>query len=471
MHERELTHTAEEEYQAALDYLYQFVNYERKMTEIYAPEKMDPFRPARLLRALGNPHEGFPSIHIAGTKGKGSVSAMCATCLRAAGHSVGLYTSPHLQDLRERIRILTPDDEEGLISQAKFAALVEQLKPAVERIGGLTWFELVTAAAFMHFEQEAVDVAVVEVGLGGRLDATNVLTPLVSVITSLSLDHTGLLGNTIESIAAEKGGIIKERVPVVSAAQTPGATATLQEIAHRRRTSLTLVERDWQYDGRTWYEPQHACAQQDVTITKAPEDSLVQAPYTFDLALNGRHQQHNAVVTLAALSQVQDAFPSLSLDALRQGLASVSWPGRLQMLLEGPGRPSLLIDGAHNADSAQKLASYFQEMCQFRDLWLVLGITADKNVPGILQPLLPLARKAFITRAQHPRATDVASLKAVAAELGHEVQTEPDIAGAVRAAWQAAAPEDLICVTGSLYIVGDLLNCWDSLKSALLRDR
>ncbi|MFW5940772.1 MAG: bifunctional folylpolyglutamate synthase/dihydrofolate synthase [Chloroflexota bacterium] len=441
------------------------------MTEIYAPEKMDPFRPARLLGALGNPHQGFPSIHVAGTKGKGSVSAMCATCLRAAGLSVGLYTSPHLQDLRERIRILTPGDAEGFIPREKFAALVEQLKPAVERIGGLTWFELVTAAAFMHFEQEAVDVAVVEVGLGGRLDATNVLSPLVSVITSLSLDHTGLLGDTIEAIAAEKGGIIKDGVPVVSAAQAPGATATLQEIAHRRKTSLTLVERDWQYEGRTRHEPQQACARQEVTITRAPAGSLVPAPCTFALALNGRHQQHNAVVSLAALSKVQDALPSLSLDALRQGLAAVSWPGRLQMLLEAPGLPSLLIDGAHNADSAEKLVAYFHEMCRFRNLWLVLGITADKNVPGILRPLLPLAEKAFITQAQHPRATEVASLQAAAADLGYQVQTEPDIARAVRAAWQAATPGDLICVTGSLYIVGDLLNCWDSLKSTLLQDR
>lgn len=467
MRERENT-VANEEYSAALDFLYRFVNYERKMTEVYAPEKMDPHRPRRLLRALGKPHRHFPSIHVAGTKGKGSVAAMCAASLRAANLNVGLYTSPHLQDLRERIRILTPDDGKGYIRQQQMVTLVERLKPVVEKIPGLTWFELITAIAFMHFAQQEVDIAVVEVGLGGRLDATNVLTPLVSTITSLSLDHTGLLGNTIEAIAAEKGGIIKEGVPVISAAQQPAALSALRLIARQKNTAVTVVGHDWQYEGQTLAGVDGSCSEQTVTVTKAPDTALLAPPVTFPLALSGTHQQENAVVSLATLDHARPHFPSLTLDAVKEGLSTVSWPGRLQILNPGSPSPRVLVDGAHNADSAQKLATYIEGQCNYNALWLVLGITADKNVPGILEPLLPLAKGTFLTQANHPRATPIEKLKEAAQQLGYDAQTESDIGAAIRAAWAAASANDLICVTGSLFVVGDLLNYWESLKSELL---
>lgn len=461
--------TTEEAYQAALEFLYQFVNYERKMTEVYAPEKMDPQRPARLLHVLGDPHGQFPSIHVAGTKGKGSVAAMCAACLRAAGLRVGLYTSPHLRDLRERIRVLSPDEARGDIGRGDFVSLVNELKSAVQQIPGLTWFELLTAVAFMYFAREQVDVAVVEVGLGGRLDATNVLTPLVSVITSLSLDHTGLLGNTLEAIATEKAGIIKNDVPVISASQAPQALGRLKSIARERKAPLALVGREWQYEGKTMETPDSVCAAQAVTVTGAPPGALVNAPETFPLALAGEHQQENAVVALATLEQIRSSFPSLTPAALREGLSTVRWPGRLQILHEQANTPAVLIDGAHNADSAQKLAAYLRNKCRFGRLWLILGVTADKNVPGILEPLLPLADGIFVTQANHPRATRAATLQEAAAVLGYAVQTRADIGDSVRAAWTAAGPSDLICVTGSLFVVGDLLNCWDNLKSSLLR--
>src|SRR5690606_6487380 len=199
----------------------------KKMADKYAPEKMDPGRPGRLLRLLGDPHTRFPSLHIAGSKGKGSVAAICAEALRAAGLRAGLYTSPHLQDFRERIRVLAPDDANGLIAREQVAELVARLREVVPEVPDLTYFELVTAMAFLHFARQEVDVAVVEVGLGGRLDATNVLQPLVSVITHLELEHTALLGNSLREIAAEKGGIVKPGVPVVSAPQAPEAQVEL----------------------------------------------------------------------------------------------------------------------------------------------------------------------------------------------------------------------------------------------------
>ncbi|MDX1687126.1 MAG: folylpolyglutamate synthase/dihydrofolate synthase family protein [Candidatus Promineifilaceae bacterium] len=450
-------------FQDALDYLYNFVNYEQKMTDRYAPEKMDPSRPGRLLAQLGNPHADFPSIHIAGTKGKGSVAAMCAACLRSAGLSVGLYTSPHLREIRERIRVLTPEDADGRIPHADFAALVERLKEAASQEGRLTWFELVTAVAFMHFAEQEVDAAVVEVGLGGRLDATNVLTPLVSVITSLSLDHTGLLGDTVAAIAAEKGGIIKPGVPVVSASQEEEAMETLEEIALELRAPLVAVGREWQYEGRALN------GTQEVTVTATPAGAPFPAPSTFRLALTGDHQRENAVVALAALHEVHGAFPTLDADAMRQGLATVQWPGRLQILHRGPDTPMILLDGAHNADSAAKLAHSLSELYEYDRLWLVLGVTAEKNIPGILEPLLPLANGVFATQANHPRASAPAVLRRHARSLGYQVHVRRDVDAAVTAAWEAAGPSDLICVTGSLFVVGDLLNSWDSLKSVLLK--
>jgi dihydrofolate synthase / folylpolyglutamate synthase len=340
-------------YQEALDYLYDFINLELKRADRYSASKMDTARPRRLLALLGNPHQQFPAIHVAGTKGKGSVAALCAACLRAAGLRVGLYTSPHLQEFRERIRVLTPDDPDGRISKAAFVTQVAAVRPLLARFPGITWFEIVTAVAFAHFAQAQVDVAVVEVGLGGRLDATNVLTPLVAVITSLSLDHTQLLGDTLALIAYEKGGIIKPGVPVVMAQQADEARLRLEELAAERAAPLTQVGQAWQYAPLS--QRIHN-GYQTFRITHSPDAAFVPQDATFRLALAGRHQLENATLALAALHQVHGRFPNLTLDALREGLATVAWNGRLQIVHSAPGQPTLLVDCAHNADSAARLA-------------------------------------------------------------------------------------------------------------------
>lgn len=451
----------ETRYQESLAYLYGFVNYERKMTEIYAPEKMDPARPGHLLGLLGSPQQQFAAIHIAGTKGKGSVAAMCAFALRAAGLTVGLYTSPHLQDMRERIRVLTPADSDGRISREEFCDLVDRLPDIVPQVPGITWFELVTAVAFLHFANQRVDAAVVEVGLGGRLDATNAITPLVSVITSLSLDHTGLLGDRLELIAAEKGGIIKPGVPVVSANQRPEAMRVLEEIATRQGAALTVAGRDWQMSGHAVEGGQV----QHIEITLSPEPGCVPAGSRFRIPLAGDFQRENAVVAIAALCQAAQHFPSVTLSAIRQGLAQVHWPGRLQTLRRQPGSPTILIDCAHNPDSAARLVSALQTDFSYERLWFVLGFSADKNIHEMLGIFLPAAAGSFITGADHPRRAAPEEVAAMAAESGFDVSTHPDVLQAVTAAIAAAGPDDLICITGSIFVVGDLLNRWDSLQS------
>lgn len=466
-------------YQAALDYLYGFTNFEHKRPDQYTAEKFELARPMRFMELLGNPHRQFPSLHIAGTKGKGSVAAMCAAGLQAAGLRVGLYTSPHLQEFRDRIRIVTPDDGDGRISEGQLVALVERLKTVVPQVEGITWFELVTALAFTHFAQEQVDVAVVEVGLGGRLDATNVVTPLVSVITSLSLDHTQILGNTLAEIAYEKGGIIKPGVPVVSAAQKPEAMTRLEEIAEERNAPLIVVGRDWQYEALGQRD-----GKQQIAIVRAPgmEEKEggggSQIAPMFEVGLAGRYQQENGVVALAALTLVRPYFPTLTAEAMAAGLATVQWPGRLQIVHEAAGTPTILVDCAHNEDSAEKLADSLVRDYLSRDLylssetkpslWLVFGATADKNVAAMLGHLFPIADGTFVTASGHPRAAKPNELAELAAEMGYQARVVPGVENALRAAWDTAGPDDLICVTGSIFIVGDLLNQWDSLKSNLL---
>jgi dihydrofolate synthase/folylpolyglutamate synthase len=449
-------------YSEALHYLYSFTNFEHKRLDQYTADKFDLARPFHLMELLGNPHQQFSVIHIAGTKGKGSVAAFCASALRAAGLRVGLYTSPHLQEFRDRIRIVTPADSDGRITEARLVELVNRLKPAAAQVEGITWFELVTAIGFMHFAQERVDVAVVEVGLGGRLDATNVITPLVSVITSLSLDHTQLLGDTLPEIAYEKAGIIKPGVPVVSAPQAPEALTRLSEISAERHAPLTVIGRDWQYR-----EVERADTQQQIVVTKSQIPNL-QSPIS--ISLGGEFQQTNAVVALAALAIIQPRFPSLTPAAIAEGLAHTEWPGRLQIVHQAPGTPTVLVDAAHNEDSAAKLAyTLTTDYSDYDQVWLVFGATADKNVAAMMNHLFPIAAGTFVTASSHPRAATPNELGQLAAELGYEVQAIPGVGNAVEAAWKTAGPHDLICVTGSIFIVGDLLNQWDSLQSKLFQ--
>ena len=467
------TNNQTDAYEQALDYLYSFINFEHKKQDRYMASKLDHTRPHRLLDALHAPHTRFPAIHIAGTKGKGSTAAICAFTLRAAGYKVGLYTSPHLQDFRERIRILTPDDADGRIAKPQFVHHINQIRSLEADFPDITWFEILTAIAFLHFAESGVDVAVVEVGLGGRLDATNVLTPLVSVITRLSLDHTALLGNTLRQIAYEKGGIIKSGIPVITANQEPEALAKLREIAQERRSPLTIVGQDWQYEAgsATGSSPDTFMSpdQQTLIIRRNPRSQLVPRNGRFHLPLAGDHQLENATVALATLDHVYPHFPRLSLATLQAGLASVKWPGRLDMIHSGDdATPILLVDCAHNPDSAHKLRDALHHSFRYKNLWLIFGAPADKDVPKILAELLPLAHHTVVTTASHPRSATPEDLAAISAELGFKVTAVPDMATALTSTWQQAQPGDLICVTGSIVVVGDLLNQWESLQSQLL---
>jgi dihydrofolate synthase/folylpolyglutamate synthase len=293
---------------------------------------------------------------------------------------------------------------------------------------------------------------------------------LVSVITSLSLDHTYLLGNSLAEIAIEKAGIIKNGVPVVSAPQESEALAEIEQIALEKQAPLTVIGREWQYSTPERQLDQMPAAgpiDQRIIITKSPDTTWAGEGSIFTLALIGRHQQDNALAAIATLDLVSGVFPELTKECVERGLANVYWPGRMQILAQDSANPALLADCAHNVDSAQKLAYTLQNDFRYERLALIIGTTADKDVEGILKVLLPLSDYALLTSSGHPRASSPGELLALATEMGFECSAHSNVEEALRAARIVASAGDLICVTGSIFVVGDLLNQWESLKSQL----
>ncbi len=422
-------------YTEALDYVYGFINYEVTRHYRYSPDVISLKRPRQLLALLGDPQDSYPTLHIAGTKGKGSVSAYCASIYNAAGLKTGLYTSPHLQDFRERFRI-----NGDLIAEGRFAALVDSARSAIAEIEDITFFEVITALAFLYFAEENVDVAVIEVGLGGRLDATNVITPHVSLITSLSYDHMYLLGDTLSEIAFEKGGIIKPGVPVVSAPQPDEAREILEEIGEERGAPLTLVGRDWTY------EPLEADTRSQ-TFRAGPAGGPADV---YEIPLLGDHQVMNAAVALAGVDR---AGIPVARNAVKHGLRDTDWPGRLEVV----GRkPWLVLDSAHNAESAERLRAALDELFPHERQILIFGASADKNFKGMFDALLPHTDLLILSQADHPRAIAPENLAEYAEPYDCEIALVPDLSEALNHARRAANLDDLICAAGSIFVVGEL---------------
>jgi len=427
------------DYQQALDYIYSFIDYESVPRPRDAAH-YDLRRMVELLGRLGNPHRKARSVHIAGSKGKGSVAVMVASALTAAGYATGLYTSPHLHTFNERIRV-----DAELITEAELVGLVERLKPEVEVVNGkatygrLTTFEVITALAFAYFAQRGVDFQVVEVGLGGRLDATNVIEPEVCVITSISFDHTEVLGNTLAEIAAEKAGIIKPGCVVVTSPQADEAARIIKATCLNRGAGLVRVG-----DDITW----QGCGYDGERQLLKVKGRL--AGYELSLPLLGQHQLENAAAAVAALEILAEKGFHISGDSITKGLARVSWPGRLQVLSR---RPLIVVDGAHNPYSARKLRQSLEQYFNFDRAILIIGVSSDKDVAGIISELVPLFDKVIVTRSTHPRAMATAPIVAEFGKHGLEALETDDISAALPLALTLAGDKDLICVAGSLFVV------------------
>ncbi len=416
-----------ERLQQTLDWLYSL----EARGEIYKLERMD-----QALERIGNPHLRLKVVHIAGTKGKGSVAAMLDSCLRAAGYRTGLYTKPHLVHLTERTRIAGAE-----MAPAQMLEYIERLRGIYERAGlALTFFEFTVALMFLYFAETGIDIAVVETGLGGRLDSTNVVRPLLSVITPIGFDHMEYLGYTLRSIAAEKGGIIKPGAPVVIGARDPEARATLVDIASQRRSPAMLIERDFTYCS---HSPEHRLDYHGLGINMG----------AVELGVAGRFQHENAAIALAAIEALRSMGWRIGEDSIRRGLREVYWPGRFDVVQR---RPLVVLDCAHNELSVEALldtiASELGPQARAR---LIFGCLSDKNWPRMAQLLGPRVRDVTLTRVKPKRPLDPERLvEHFAAFAPVRVIREPS--EAVARVMAEACEEDFVLVTGSVYLVGEV---------------
>jgi dihydrofolate synthase / folylpolyglutamate synthase len=431
-------------YQEALDYLYSFVDYSLTRSFRYSPDKFDLGRMEAFLALLGNPHRQYPVIHVAGTKGKGSTAAMISSALSAGGYQVGFYTSPHLQEFTERIQIIGQE-----IAPEDLVELVEYVKPFVNQVERLTTFEIITALGFIHFARQNCNVAVVEVGLGGRLDATNLVDPLVSVITSISLDHVAVLGDTLAKIAYEKGGIIKPGRPVVLSPQPDEARQVLVDLAAERGCAVTEVGRDYHYSAGP-----HDLDRQEFTVRW--DDG---AGIELSIPLLGLHQVENAATAYATLQVAAQQGLRLEQAAIEHGFANVRWPGRFEVLRKVP---PLIVDSAHNRDSARRLRQALEDYLPGKPVVLVFGASEDKDIAGMLAELQPRIYRLVATQSFHPRAVAAEDLAAQANQLGIAAETVVPVEEAFEAALRLAQEKQdaAILVTGSLFIAAAVREIW-----------
>lgn len=440
-------------YEAALGYLFSATDYEKMRRVRYNADTFSLDRMRRLLAALGDPHRRLRAVHVAGTKGKGSTAAMVHRLAVATGLRTGLYTSPHLVDIRERICV-----DDSLIAPDALAALIRRARPHVDRMraegDAPTFFEIFTALALDHFVRERVDLAVAEVGLGGRLDATNVLRPEVSVITAISLDHTAQLGTTLAEIAGEKAGIVKRGVPVVSQPQPEGAGRVIDRACREAGASLTVVGRDVTY---AWSPAEQAGRPGGLLTVQTPTGTYAD----LFLPLMGEHQAVNAATALAAAEQVPVLVARLTPEGAREALARLDWPGRMQYV---PGSPAVLLDGAHNRASMERLLEAVAVHFPERRTAVVFAAAADKDVDGMLEVLArrePWAAIVF-TRTTHPRAAEPEDLVRRYGALGEaDAATAGTVAEALGGAGEVVGADGLVVVCGSLYLVGEAMGSFD----------
>ena len=455
-------------YPVIIRYLNSFPNYELNRNYSYKKD-LKLARIQGFLSLLGNPQDSLRVIHIAGTKGKGSTCAFLAYILRESGFSIGLYTSPHLNDFRERIRILLPSlrgaqatkrprakcprecrahpgeanlalDFEGMISKKALESLVKELKPVIEKYncnskyGKLSFFEVYTALAFLYFKRKQVDFVVLETGMGGRLDATNAANSLVCGITPISLEHVQILGNTLPKIAAEKAGIIKNNAIVISALQTKQAQKVIYNRCKKFHAKLYEVGREIKYSNS-----------KKGLVIKGLKNNYK----NLHLSLLGEHQKANAALAVGLVEGLSFHGFNLKPSAIRLGLYNTIWPGRCEVV----GRnPLIILDGAQNLASAQVLRKTIEDNFKYRKLILVLGISSDKDIAGICKKLGSLADEVILTRAATYRATPPAKLAGYFKRKLHLTQSVKE---AKLLAGSLAGKKDLILVTGSLFVVGE----------------
>ena len=441
-------------FSSAVKYLLNQTDFERMRVVQYDEETFKLDRMRDLLDSLGNPQDAVSMIHVAGTVGKGSTVAMLSSMLRGNGYTVGEYTSPHLETIRERVVV-----NNAMVEEDAFIALLGEVVSAAESKNlEPTFFELMTAIAFKYFADEAVDLAIIETGLGGRLDSTNVIHPIMTLITEIDLDHTHILGNTLEEIAKEKAGIFKKGVPALSAAQTPEVAEVLKGCAEKTQTSVKVIGDEIEFSARFGGGPDGKQHTRICLITEETNYMHIPVP------LEGEHQAKNCALALAAVNQL--ATMNYSIDELStyDSLAKTEVEGRMEMICH---RPRILVDGAHNPSSLTTLMKAVGAHIPYDSMVCIFGCCQDKDVEGMLHRVGLGADKIIFTKAKdNQRAASPKILqKTFAEQSGKMTQIADTLEEALEIAAQAASRDDLICVTGSFYLVGEAKKYIKKLKA------
>jgi dihydrofolate synthase / folylpolyglutamate synthase len=435
--------SAVKNFRTALAFINEHTNYERMLRVGYNTTNFNLARMQRILDAIGNPHKKLRCAHIAGTKGKGSTCHMLAAMLQSTGHRVGLYTSPHIVNIRERIAINGQN-----ISEADFTRAIARVAPVARRLApeNPTFFEVMTAAAFWHFAQQKVDFVVVETGLGGRLDSTNVIKPEVVGITNISFDHMAQLGNTLEAIAEEKAGIFKPGVSAVVAPQPPGVKRVFRDVAKRVGCDLKILGDDIEFTYR--FESSRASGPHARICMMTPGSRFDHV----EVPMLGEHQALNCGVALGMVDVLRQKGMNIPEQPAIDGLTRLQIPGRLETIRE---KPRTIVDCAHNAASIAALMRAIGQNISYDSMVVIFGCSADKDIDGMLSQLQLGADKVIFTNNGSPRSADPKDLHARFVEKSQKMaQIEPTLLDAYRVATHCVSREDLICITGSVYLVG-----------------
>ena len=443
------------DYKAALAYIEHFIDYERSPDFSRQARFYNLNRISRLLDLLGNPHDSLKVIHVAGSKGKGSTAALIASVLTHAGYKTGLFTSPHLITPRERCRI---GDE--LISEAEVAIYIDKLRPAIETVsasefGRVSFFEIYTALAFTYFADKATDFAVIEVGLGGRLDATNVVSPVTSVITPIGLEHTTILGETYTEIASEKAEIIKQGCPVALAPQHPEARTVLEKVASERNAPIVEVKNFVRQDPDV--SVSHLVLNSDgVPIAQQFDVETDSEHYSqLTLPLLGHHQYVNATTAIAAIECLKQNGYVISKDSVYAGFKNVQWHGRIQRVMSSP---LVVLDGAHSPVSMDALCRAIRDNFRYTQAILIVSIMKDKDLATIGEIVSKTADFVIATQvSDNPRVLPAETIQDAWSGICKKITNCPSPEKAFAKGLSSASPTDLICVTGSLYLIGQAL--------------
>ena len=431
----------EREYQRSLDFIYSFIDLSITRNLRYSPDKFNLSRMYVVMSLLGNPQLNYDVVHVAGTKGKGSICAMTASIMREAGYKVGFYSSPHMIDFRERIKV---NDNE--ISKQSLINYVMKLRHIFKTVDQLSTFEIITAIAFKYFADQQVDIAIIEVGMGGRLDATNVVEPIVSIISPISHDHMNILGDTIAKIAREKAGIIKKSVPVIISPQKESAKEEIKIIANRKGSFIIDVSENY-----TFEQINYSLEKQSFVI----KEKLIYPSDTYnpiyEIPLLGDHQINNAITAFACILRLRKLGYEINENALKNGFSKVEWPGRFEVVCK---KPLIIVDGAHNRDSFRKLRNTIKKYLAGKKVILIFGASEDKEVKLMIKIIKPYIEHFIFTKSEHPRALGLGELEKFASSLDLDNYSIRDIGSIVPLILRKSDQKNTYIASGSIFIAG-----------------